>query len=218
LEANQIGDTTKQAVRIRQLYEDFGGDFIVLDTRNGGLQILYNLQKVLYDEERGIEYQPLKCMNNSDYARVCQDSSAKECIFAINASQQLNSDIATNFRQNLTENKIDFLVNNNIAKEEILSQFKEYAESKDPDEQVRFEMPFLNTQLMINESAELQYEKMPQTGLIKIKEQGSNRKDRYTSVSYGSYFIDQLEKDLIGNSSKKSYEYAPSCVSSFDWN
>ena len=36
LEANQIGDTTKQAIRIRQLYEDFNGDFIVLDTRNGG--------------------------------------------------------------------------------------------------------------------------------------------------------------------------------------
>jgi hypothetical protein len=211
LEANQIGDTTKQAIRIRQLYEDFGGDFIVLDTRNGGLQILYNLQKVLYDEERNVEYQPLKCMNNSDYAKVCQDSNAKECIYAINASQQLNSDIAVNFRQNLTENKIDFLVNNNIAREEILSQFKEYVESKDPDEQVHYEMPFLNTQLMINESAELQYEKMPQTGLIKIKEQGSNRKDRYTSVSYGSYFIDQLEKDLIGNSSKYDYSSAPIC-------
>ena len=217
LEANQIGDTTKQAIRIRQLYEDFGGDYIVLDTRNGGLQILYNLQKVLYDEERGKEYQPLKCMNNSEYAKVCQDSNAKECIFAINASQQLNSDIAVNFRQNLIENKIDFLVNNNIAKEEILSQFKEYTESKDVDEQVRYEMPFLNTQLMINESAELQYEKMPQTGLIKIKEQGSNRKDRYTSVSYGSYFIDQLEKDLIGNSSNESYANAPTFASSISF-
>lgn len=217
LEANQIGDTTKQAIRIRQLYEDFGGDFIVIDTRNGGLQILYNLQKVLYDEERGIEYQPLKCMNNSDYAKVCQDYNAKECIFAINASQQLNSDIAVNFRQNLLEGKIDFLVNYNIAKEEVLSGFKEYLEIKDPDEQVRFELPFLNTQLMINESAELQYEKMPQTGLIKIKEQGSNRKDRYTSVSYGSYFIDQLEKDLIGNSKKVNYSSAPLCSTSISF-
>ena len=181
------------------------------------LQILYNLQKVLYDEERGVEYQPLKCMNNSDYAKVCQDSNAKECIFAINASQQLNSDIAVNFRQNLIENKIDFLVNNNIAREEILPQFKEYVESKDPDEQVRYEMPFLNTQLMINESAELQYEKMPQTGLIKIKEQGSNRKDRYTSVSYGSYFIDQLEKDLIGDSSNYDYSSAPICSSAINF-
>lgn len=217
LEANQIGDTTKQAIRIRQLYEDFNGDYIVLDTRNGGLQILYNLQKVLYDEERGVEYQPLKCMNIPEYAKTCQDQNAKECIFAINASQSLNSEIAINFRKNLTENKIDFLVSNNVAKEEILSEFKEYVECKDSDKQIQFEMPFLNTQLMISESAELVYEKMPQTGLIKIKEQGTNRKDRYTSVSYGSYFIDQLELDLLGSSNKTDYSSRKQLISNISF-
>ena len=64
-----------------------------------------------------------------------------------------------------------------------------------------YENPFLETQALISECAELQYEKMPQTGIIKIHEQGKNRKDRYTSASYGSYFIDQLELDMIGNSS-----------------
>lgn len=60
-------------------------------------------------------------------------------------------------------------------------------------------------QAMISECAELQYEKMPQTGIIKIYEQGKNRKDRYTACSYGSYFFDQLELDMMGNSS--DYEY-----------
>ena len=36
MESVQGGDTTKQALRIRQLYEDFGADYIVLDTRNAG--------------------------------------------------------------------------------------------------------------------------------------------------------------------------------------
>lgn len=36
LESIQGGDVSKQAVRIRQLYEDFGADYIVLDTRNAG--------------------------------------------------------------------------------------------------------------------------------------------------------------------------------------
>ena len=212
LEANQIGDTTKQAIRIRQLYEDFNADYIVVDTRNGGLQVVYNLQKVLYDEERGVEYQPLMCMNNKEYAKACQNPNAKQCVYAINASQQLNSDIAINFRTALTENKIDLLVNKNIAKDEILQDIKEYTETKDVEVQLKYEMPFINTQLMINESAELQYEKLPQTGAIKIKEQGSNRKDRYTSVSYGSYFIDQLELDLLGNSNNHNYAHAPRCI------
>ncbi len=205
IESNQLGDTTKQAIRIRQLYEDFESDFIVIDTRNGGLQVLYALEKVLYDEERGIEYSPLCCMNNEDYAKVCIDPGAKKCIYAINATQALNSDIAISFRKNLVENKIDFLVNFNTAKEEILQNNKEYLEEVDVEKQVEFERPFLETQAMISECAELQYEKMPQTGVIKIQEKGKNRKDRYTSCSYGSYFIDQLELDMLGSSSDYDY-------------
>lgn len=36
LESVQGGDTTKQALRIRQLYEDFSADYIILDLRNAG--------------------------------------------------------------------------------------------------------------------------------------------------------------------------------------
>lgn len=207
IESNQIGDTTLQAIRIRQLYEDFDADYIVIDARNGGIQIVYSLQKVLYDEERGVEYPPLKCMNNDDYAKTCSDPSAKPCIYVINATQTLNSDIAIAFRKNLTENRIDFLVNYNTAKDEILPSNLEYVNSTDDDNIINFERPFLETQAMINECAELQYEKMPQTGIIKIYEQGKNRKDRYTSCSYGSYFFDQLELDLAGSSS--DYDYVP---------
>lgn len=206
IESNQIGDTTLQAIRIRQLYEDFDADYIVIDARNGGIQIVYSLQKVLYDEERGVEYPPLKCMNNDDYAKTCSDPSAKPCIYVINATQTLNSDIAIAFRKNLTENRIDFLVNYNTAKDEILPSNLEYINSTDDDSIINFERPFLETQAMINECAELQYEKMPQTGIIKIYEQGKNRKDRYTSCSYGSYFFDQLELDLTGSSSDYDFE------------
>lgn len=207
IESNQLGDTTKQAVRIRQLYEDFNADYIVIDARNGGGQIVYTLQKVLYDEERGVEYEPLKCMNNDDYSKVCSDPSAKECIFIINATQTLNSDIAIAFRKALTEGKIDFLINYNLAKEEILNNNKDYLDSLDStDIQIEFERPFLETQAMINECAELQYEKLPQTNAIKIYEKGSNRKDRFTSCSYGSYFFDLLERDSFGGGS--DYEYS----------
>lgn len=207
IESNQIGDTTLQAIRIRQLYEDTNSDFIVLDCRNGGLQILYTLQKVLYDEERGIEYKPLCCMNNEDYAKTCSDPNAKKCIYAINATQSLNSDIAIAFRKNLNENKIDFLVNYNTAIEDILSDNKDYTGTSNVDEQIEYEKPFLETQSMISECAELQYEKMPQTGMIKIHETGNNRKDRYTSCSYGSYFIDKLELDMLGNSSDYDFDF-----------
>lgn len=167
-------------------------------------QIIFSLQKLLYDEERGIEYAPLKCMNNEDYARVCQDPDAKPCIYAINGTQSLNSDIAINFRKNLVEGKIDFLVNFETAKEEILLKNKEYKQAIEVDDVFDFEKPFLETQALVSECAELQYEKLP-TGGIRIKERGNNRKDRYSSCSYGSHFIDQLELDMATTDEEYGY-------------
>ena len=162
----------------------------------------------MYDEERGIEYPPIKCMNNEDYAKVCSDSSAKPCIYVINATQSLNSDIAVAFRKNITEGRIDFLVQFNTAQEEILMDNSDYINAisnDDTDMQIQFETPFLETQAMISECAELQYEKLPQTGAIRISEKGKNRKDRYTACSYGSYFFDQLELDMTHLSSDYDY-------------
>ena len=205
IESNQIGDTTKQAIRIRQLYEDYDADYIVLDCRNGGTQVCYSLGKTLYDEERGKEYPPLKCMNNDTYADVVKNPNAPAVIYAINATQKLNSDIAYSFRRSLMEHRTELLVNLNTAIEELLSENDDYKNETDLNTQFEFERPFLETQAMISECAELLYEKSPQTGIVKVYEQGSNCKDRYTSCSYGSYFFDQLELDLLSTDS--DYEF-----------
>jgi hypothetical protein len=155
----------------------------------------------MYDEERGVEYPPLKCMNNETYANAIKNPNAKEVIYAINATQQLNSDIAYSFRKALIEHRIDLLVSHNDALEEILPNIQDYTKEIDLETQLFYEKPFLETQELISETASLVYEKAVQTGIVKIYEQGNNRKDRYTSASYGNYFLDQLELDLLSENS-----------------
>lgn len=205
MESVQGGDVTKQALRIRQLYEDFDADYIVLDTRNGGITVLDLLSHVMYDEERGKEYSPLACMNDDEYKKRVQINGAKECIFTINASQKLNSDIAMEFKQALEEQKIDLPVSFEKAKEDILPNIKEYLVAEDGLTQFFYESPYLETQELISETTSLVYERKEQTGLIVVHEQGNNRKDRYTSVSYGNHFVVYLEKDLLDN--LQEYEY-----------
>lgn len=205
IESIQGGDTLKQAIRIRQLFEDFGGDYIVLDCRGGGIVLYDILAKVMYDEDRDVEYSPLSCMNDESIANRIKIAGANPCIFAVVASQKMNSDIAIDFRNVLEAKKIDFLIPFEQAKEEILPNIKEYIKSPDPYEQLFYELPFLETQAFINETTELVYEKKAQTGVIVISEQGNNRKDRYSATSYGSFFSSLLEKDLISNGDE--YEY-----------
>lgn len=205
MESVQGGDVNKQAVRIRELFEDFNADYIVLDLRNAGIAVYDLLAKVMYDEDRGVEYPPLACMNDDAIAARVKAEGANPCIYVISAYQKLNSDIALDFRRVLDANKIDFLITLEQAGEEILPNIKEYAEAIDADTQVFYERPFLETQALISETTGLVYEKKEQTGAIIIHEQGTNRKDRYSSCSYGSWMASQLERDLL--SKNDDYEF-----------
>lgn len=164
------------------------------------------LAKVIYDEERDKEYKPWVCFNDDDTADRIKSAGADPVLFVITASQKINSDIAKEFRLSLVENKIDFLVNYNEAVEDILPKIPEYVDNSDLEEQLFYEAPFLNTQELISESVELKYELKPQTNIVVISEQGNNRKDRYTSVSYGNYFASLLEQDLFSDGNE-DYDY-----------
>lgn len=217
MEPVQGGDTEMQARRIRQLYEDFDADYIVLDLRNGGVAIFDLLAKVMYDEDRDVEYKPLTCMNNDAIAARIQSPNAQPVIFAIEATLKLNNDIAFSFRETLERQKIDLLENLSSAKDGFLTNIDDYLITDDPEYQLWYERPFLETQLLINETTNLVYEKAESTGLIRIHELGRNRKDRYTSVSYGDYFISLLEKDLLSDDEDvSSAVYAP-CVAAIDF-
>lgn len=160
----------------------------------------------MYDEERGIEYPPMTCMNDDAIAARIKIEGADPCIFVVNATQKLNSDIALDFLRVLEGKKIDFLVSFDQANEEILPEMKEYVSAVDGMTQSFYEAPFLETQEFISETTELMYEKKEQTGIIVVKENGASRKDRYSSCSYGSYVGSLLEKDLL--SKNEEYEFA----------
>lgn len=206
LESMPGHEIRKQAIRIRQLYEDFGADYIVLDTRNAGVSVYEYLARVLYDEDRGIEYSALTCMNNEKYASRIKVDGAKACIFAVDAYPKLNSDIAQDFQRILIEQRIDLLVSFSLAQEEILPNIPDYFSNPDGEAQVMYEAPFWETQNLISETTSLVAERKAQTGIVTVSEVGSNCKDRYTSVSYGSYFATLLERDLM--QANQDYEYA----------
>lgn len=205
IEANPGSDVDKQAIRIKQLYYDFDADYVVLDTRNGGLLVYDRLAKVLYDEERDCEYPAWKCMNDPDIAKRVNVVGAIENVFAINASQKLNNDIAVSLRTIFETQMIELLVNFDEAKDILESHVPEYSSSPDGEVMAFYERPYLETQALINEMMSLEYTRNEQTGIITLYETGSNTKDRYVSLAYGSYFISLLEQDLVSDNSDYDY-------------
>ena len=205
MESVHGGETTKQAIRIKQLYTDFNADYCVLDGRNAGISVYDMLAKVLFDEERNIEYKPWKCMNDEKVANRIQIAGAEENVYVIKAQLETNSNIAESMRNALNSGMIDLLISNTEAVDEISNFIPEYA-TADVEAQLFFERPYIETVALINEMINLEYERGDQTGLIKIMN-NNDRKDRYTSVSYGNYFAQMLEHDLLSDTAE--YEYVP---------
>jgi len=180
------------------------------------ISIYDTLARVLYDDERGVEYKPLKCMNDDTIANRIVSSSAEPRIFVITANARLNNDIAVNFKSMLMEHRVDLLVSKSDGIAEMSKYIADY-DMLDADDQLFYERPYLETMLAVNEMINLVYEKMQSTGLIRISEVGQNTKDRYTSVSYGCYFAAQLARDLLNNADEIDIANAPICVSSISF-
>ena len=98
----------------------------------------------------------------------------------------------------------ELMVNHTEGVEELQQRIPEYG-SLDIEDQIFYERPYMETSALINEMINLEYTVMNQTGIIRIEERPGARKDRYTSVSYGNYFSELLEKDLLSDSSEYQY-------------
>lgn len=199
LEATPGEDTLKQALRIKQLFEDFDADYCVLDLRNAGISIYDMLARIQYDPERNREYPAWKCINDENVAGRVPIMGALDVVYGITANARLNAEIAESLRKQMQASNIEFLCDFESNADVLRHVMPEYFETMDVDTQVFYERPFHETAAMVSEVVALEYERSPTTGIITVHEVGNATKDRYTSISYGNYFADLLERDLLSN-------------------
>lgn len=218
LEHRRGGETTGQAIRIKQLYTDFNADYVVLDVRNAGISVLDALGRILYDDERDCEYPAWTCMNDDSLSSRIVTPNAMPIVYCFTGYQRLNSEIAITLRSMMESKKVDFLVQMQDGIDEIKSKIPEYVKNEDPVIQNFYEQPYLETEALVHEMVDLEYEVTENTGAVRVKEPRSGMKDRYISVAMGCHFSSKLALDLLNTSTNDDYASFSGCVSdvSFD--
>lgn len=192
-ETNEGMRTDDQALVIRKLYDEYSCDYIVLDTAGLGLGIYDCLSKDLIDSDAGEIYPALSCCNNPEMASRCTVPGADKVIWAIKANAQFNSDCAFLLREGFRSGRIRLLCTENEA-EKYLGDLKGF-NSLSPSDKIQFELPYINTTLLIDELTKLQHEEFG--GKVRVFERSGMRKDRYSSLSYNYYVALQLESKLM---------------------
>jgi len=208
-------NTISQAIRIKQLWKDFLADIIVLDVQNIGNSVYEQLGIVTKDTERGEEYPAMTVMQHDtidqkeydELIRHTTSLNALPIIYPISATAKLNSQIAVEMRDKLQRKLFSFLISDTDAETYLIKSNKEFANPQtDSDIRARIISPYVQTNFLINESINLEMTMV--MGNVKLDIPTSTaRKDRFSSVSYGNYFVSLLDKDLLQEEDNNSSDF-----------
>lgn len=188
------GHTEDQALKIRKLYEDMECDYIVIDTNGVGIGVYDNLVSDMVDKTTGVMYEGLSCINDTEMAARYKGNSKlpRKVIYSIKASTAFNSQCAFALKDSITRGKMRLLQPEQEFRTE-MNQSKIYKELS-ADDRIDLELPYIQTTLLINELVNLEY--TTNGSDIKIKEQYDKRKDRYSSLAYGNFIANELERKI----------------------
>jgi hypothetical protein len=186
-------------LNIRQLFDEFECDYLVIDVKGLGIGVVDAIMSDIYDANTGITYGALSCCNNEVMAARCAVPNAPKKIWAIQGSSEFNSMCALGLREEFKQGSIRLLVSEYDSDVELKS-IKNYG-SLNPEELVMLKLPYIHTTLLINELINLEYE--VKNNVVRVKEKSNMRKDRYSSLSYNIYVAKTIEKELQQQSSKK---------------
>ncbi len=190
--------TQTQALYAKRLFYDLDCDYFVVDAAGVGQAVYDACVEKTFDYERNTEYPAWNSIVLDDEIRNrCKDVDAIDVMYPIKVTganaTQMNHDMALYTRNQFITNKIRLLINEAEASEQLMSM-PEYRKLSQ-EEQVRVRTPYIQTTFLINEMINLEVE--IKGGLIKLTEPTSRaRKDRYSSLAYGLYFIKQKEQEL----------------------
>lgn len=177
---------------MRKFYQ-YDCDYLVIDCNGIGQSVLdYIMGADRFDPVYGETYGAMNVMNRPELEDRCKVKNAPKRIYAIKANSRENNDMTLTLRAGFQNGYINLLVNDTNI-EEKLSKIRGYGKLSEY-QQVSMKMPYVQTTLLVNELINLTHEM--NNGLIKVKERSGMRKDRYSSLQYGYYFLQELSKGL----------------------
>ena len=181
-----------QAIRIKQLFEDFEGDYIALDRSGVGASVWNEIQKANYDVVRDKEYPSYTAINEDNTVDKISSRGALPVVYTIaNPSATFNSNIATELLGAFLSKKLRLLISDIEARNELVGT-NDFSK-KSPTEQAHILRPYVQTTALVNELINLEYQIVSSN--VKISEKGSARKDRYSALAYCNYYAHLIEQE-----------------------
>ena len=195
-------DIDNQAIKVRRIMRDFQANYLIFDAREFGINLTDSMAKTLYDEDRDIEYPPIKVMNNDDLADRCRNDIAEPIMWAFMGTAESNHKMHTAMLGALMDKKYKMLISQVSCKEEYLAEKKEYV-TGNVNQKSLYELPYIHSDLTVNEMINLSKDYV-KGSLVKLKEPRNGLKDKYVTSAMANLFVqEELEVKLTEKRNSK---------------
>ena len=190
---NEEGLTTDElGLIIMRTFYKYRCTQLVIDTNGIGLGVFDYIIKDQYDPQTGETYRAFSCCNDEEMKSRCKASNPNECLWSVKANANFNNEICILLRNGFQNKKIN-LLKHEIEGEEILRSKIKSFNKLTPKLQAELKIPYVQTSALINELVNLKHE--VKNGNIKISEISGMRKDRYSSLAYNYWVLQQIIRD-----------------------
>ena len=187
IETHEGYTTDELGILVMRLFYQFHCTDLVLDTNGQGIGVYDFIIKPQYDSEYGVTYNAMTCVNDDNMAARCKVRNAEKVIWSIKATADFNNKAAILLRSAFQNGNINLLTSEFEA-EELVKKIRGYSKMTSRD-QLILKLPYTQTSLMVNELINLEHEVKGTN--IKIFERSGMRKDRFSSLEYNYYIVQQ---------------------------
>lgn len=184
-----------QAIKIKELYYKFKARRLVIDGNGLGIGLMDYMVKSQENEQGdflpdfgvyGGTYEGA----DQEYKKYRTNDTEQDAIFIIKANAPINTEAHANAQTQLNAGKVKFLIDERVARTKLLGTTK--GQKMKPEERAEYLKPFTLTSILKEEMQNLREENEGFNIILKQANK-SIRKDKFSSLEYGLYYIKQEE-------------------------
>ena len=185
--------TDELGIIVMRMFYQYKCTDIALDTNGLGIGVYDFIIRDQYDSETGETFRGLSCCNDQEMAERCKIRDAKKVIWSIKGSASFNTEVCISLRTGFQNGRLNLLVSEFEADEILKTSYKTFIKLS-PKEQALYKEPYVQTSFLINELINLEH--VVNGVNIKLTEKTGMRKDRYSSLAYNYWVVNQIEKKI----------------------
>lgn len=179
-----------QAIKLKKLYYKFKARRIVIDGNGLGIGLIDYMVK---PQIEGDEVIPDFGVYNDDekyYKKFQTANTEQDAIYIIKANASINTEAHANAQVQLTSGRLKLLEDERTAKNSLLGT--KVGQAMTPEQRGEYLMPYTLTSILKDEMLNLR-EETEGVNIILKQSNKSIRKDKFSALEYGLYYIKQEE-------------------------